>query len=118
MPVLFKIFLFLLLKGGAGVFQNDGTSNLCDNNIIQFPFMLQTTTLHLQGDPSALEDAIEICHVFIQGEIERDFNTDVPAASRVRIRFDKIADQQRTQLSHQLILRLTGRVLVEWKMAE
>lgn len=117
MPIIFKIFLFLLLKQGASVLKNDEGATLCDNNSFsQSLSMLQTTMLNLQGDSSALEEAIAICEMYRPADVQRAFNANLPTGSTASVRFDQIADENRSQISKQLILRLTGKVWVEWKV--
>lgn len=112
MPILYKIFLFFLLKGGAGFLKSD-PGFLCEPPFIQLSMPSQTI-LNLQGDPSALEEAITICEAYRPVEVERNFNVGVPQASKISVDFGVIADEMRTRISHQLILQLTGKILVEW----
>lgn len=71
--------------------------------------------LSLQGERLLLEEAIRICQEFRPECVDRNYATRLPEAARVMIRFDHITEEQRSRISHQLILRLTGKILVEWK---
>jgi len=118
MPAIFKIFLFFLLKGGIGVLKNDYGILMCDDINRQSSFMPKITILNLQGDPTALEEAITICEEYQPSEVQRELSNGLPQGSNALLRFEKIAEENRSRLSHQLILRLTGRVFVEWKVEE
>lgn len=115
MPVIFKIFLFLLLKGGARVLKTDASGTGGSVFIQSSYIMPNTTVLHLQGDPAALEEALTICYGFGQVNITRDFNQGLPEGSKMVIQFEQMNETLRTRISHQVVLQLTGRVLVEWK---
>lgn len=117
MPILYKIFLFLLIKSGAVMLGkgNQEPSAYSNSTSVQNTMMSFKPILSLQGDIQFLEEAITICQEYLPAGIDRHYDQGLPEASRAVIQFHQMADECRTKISHQLIIRLAGKILVEWK---
>lgn len=112
MPVIYKIFLFLLLKQGlSNKTDNAVPVSFYNNSYFAMPIF---TTLYIEGDETMLEEAINLCQFPAPDIIEKRYMQTSSTSNAIMV-FKELTDESKRSLTQQLIRQMAGRIRIEWK---
>ncbi len=108
MPILFKIFVFLLLQLGIKTFPANGETSINWDAVL----LNRNVLLTIEADPVLLEQALSVCSLMdISCKITKETSAaaDGSALEKASVVFNKLANTNRTKIMDQLQLMQNGQ---------